>query len=75
MRAYSWFVLKRFTQDRQIGVAPDTSYHPIAKAPAGLAERPIVIGFGPGSRAIGTTPRKSRSSTSTPSAIRFEPGS
>src|SRR5436190_5761855 len=41
-------VLKRFEQDRQIGLAPDTAYHPIAKAPTDLAERPVVIGFGPG---------------------------
>jgi uncharacterized FAD-dependent dehydrogenase len=41
-------VLKRFAQDRQIGPAPDTAYHPVAKAPSNLAERPIVIGFGPG---------------------------
>ncbi len=33
-------VLKRFAQDRQIGLAPDTSYHPVAKAPTNLAERP-----------------------------------
>ena len=41
-------VLKRFAQDRQIGLAPDTSYRPVAKAPTDLAERPVVIGFGPG---------------------------
>ena len=41
-------VLKRFVRDRQISVAPDTSYHTVAKAPAALAERPLVIGFGPG---------------------------
>ena len=41
-------VLNRFAQDRQIGLAPDTSYRPVAKAPADLAERPVVIGFGPG---------------------------
>jgi uncharacterized FAD-dependent dehydrogenase len=41
-------VLARFAQDRQVGLAPDTTYHPVAKAPAALAERPIVIGFGPG---------------------------
>jgi uncharacterized FAD-dependent dehydrogenase len=41
-------VLERHSRDRQISVAPDTSYHPGARAPAGLAERPIVIGFGPG---------------------------
>ncbi len=40
-------VLKRFAHDRQIGPAPDTSYHPVAKAPPALAERPLVIGFGP----------------------------
>ncbi|HUQ09970.1 MAG TPA: NAD(P)/FAD-dependent oxidoreductase [Steroidobacteraceae bacterium] len=41
-------VLKRFANDRQVGLAPDTDYHPVAKAPAGLAERPLVVGFGPG---------------------------
>ncbi len=41
-------VLAKFARDRQIGVAPDTSYHVVAKAPAQLAERPLVIGFGPG---------------------------
>ncbi len=41
-------VLKRFVRDRQIGPAPDTTYHPVAKAPATLAERPLVVGFGPG---------------------------
>src|SRR6185295_2034191 len=29
-------------------VAPDTSYHPPAKAPAILNSRPLVVGFGPG---------------------------
>jgi len=41
-------VLKRLARDRQIGPAPDTSYHPVATAPANLAERPLVVGFGPG---------------------------
>ena len=41
-------VLKRLARDRQIGAAPDTTYHPVAKAPATLTERPLVIGFGPG---------------------------
>jgi uncharacterized FAD-dependent dehydrogenase len=41
-------VLRRFAKDRQISVAPDTSYHPVAKAPATLVERPVVVGFGPG---------------------------
>ncbi len=33
--------------DRQVSVAPDTSYHPVASAPATLVDRPLVIGFGP----------------------------
>jgi len=41
-------ILKRFARDRQIGPAPDTAYHTVAKAPATLEQRPIVIGFGPG---------------------------
>jgi uncharacterized FAD-dependent dehydrogenase len=41
-------VLKAFARDRQIGPAPDTTYHPVAQAPATLAERPLVVGFGPG---------------------------
>jgi uncharacterized protein len=40
-------VLQRFTRDRQVGVAPDTGYHPVAKAPAELKEQPLVVGFGP----------------------------
>jgi uncharacterized protein len=41
-------VIRRFERDRQISIAPDTSYHPVAKAPATIPERPLVIGFGPG---------------------------
>ena len=41
-------LLKRLAKDRQVGPAPDTTYHPVARAPSTLAERPIVIGFGPG---------------------------
>jgi uncharacterized protein len=41
-------VLKRFARDVQVKPAPDTSYHPVAKAPAKLKDRPLVIGFGPG---------------------------
>jgi uncharacterized FAD-dependent dehydrogenase len=41
-------ILKRFARDRQIGPAPDTTYHTVAKAAAALTERPLVIGFGPG---------------------------
>ena len=41
-------VLQRFARDAQVKPAPDTSYHPVAKAPATLQERPLVVGFGPG---------------------------
>ena len=41
-------VLKRFARDAQVKPAPDTSYHPVAKAPAALKDRPLVVGFGPG---------------------------
>ncbi len=40
-------VLARLATDRHVGLAPDTSYHPVAHAPAGLQERPLIIGFGP----------------------------
>jgi len=40
-------VLARFEKDQQIRTAPDTEYHPVATAPDGLTERPVVIGFGP----------------------------
>ncbi|MEE1925624.1 NAD(P)/FAD-dependent oxidoreductase [Pseudomonas sp. 148P] len=41
-------VLRRFADDHNVGVAPDVSYKPVGVAPAGgLAERPIVVGFGP----------------------------
>jgi uncharacterized FAD-dependent dehydrogenase len=40
-------VLQRFARDRQVGVAPDTAYKPVARAPAPLKERPLVVGFGP----------------------------
>ena len=40
-------VLKRFARDRQVSVAPDTSYHPVAQAPAQLKERPLIVGLGP----------------------------
>jgi len=41
-------VLARFGRDAQVKPAPDTSYHPVAQAPATLQERPLVVGFGPG---------------------------
>ncbi len=40
-------VLARCADDRHIGPAPDTAYHPVCTAPVQLAERPLVIGFGP----------------------------
>src|SRR5690606_41874435 len=40
-------VLDRFAGDAHVRPAPDTAYYPVAQAPAGLAERPIVVGFGP----------------------------
>jgi uncharacterized FAD-dependent dehydrogenase len=40
-------VLRRCAGDRNVGIAPDTAYHPVAHAPPALQERPLVIGFGP----------------------------
>ncbi len=40
-------LLAKFSKDPQIRPAPDTSYKFVAKAPAGLTERPLVIGLGP----------------------------
>jgi uncharacterized FAD-dependent dehydrogenase len=40
-------VLQRWARDRQVGVAPDTVYHPVAQAPSPLKERPLIVGFGP----------------------------
>ena len=40
-------LLARFSDDRHLSVAPDTTYQPAGHAPANLSERPIVIGFGP----------------------------
>ncbi|HSF77649.1 MAG TPA: hypothetical protein VLA38_03460, partial [Steroidobacteraceae bacterium] len=40
-------ILKRLAHDRKLGPAPDTSYHPVGRAPAGLRERPVIVGFGP----------------------------
>jgi len=40
-------VLATFSKDDQIRPAPDTSYKFVAKAPAQLTERPLVIGLGP----------------------------
>ncbi|MCC5873417.1 MAG: NAD(P)/FAD-dependent oxidoreductase [Gammaproteobacteria bacterium] len=40
-------VLARFADDPHVRPAPDTSYRPVARAPAGVTERPLIIGFGP----------------------------
>lgn len=40
-------VLDKFKDDRNVGPAPDISYHPVAAAPSGFSNRPLVIGFGP----------------------------
>jgi len=40
-------ILARFAQDPHVRLAPDTSYHFVARAPEHLASRPIVIGMGP----------------------------
>ena len=41
-------VLQRLVRDPHVRPAPDTRYYPVAQAPAGLTERPLVVGFGPG---------------------------
>ena len=40
-------VFKRLHGDRNISPTPDMAYKMVAQAPAGLSERPIVIGMGP----------------------------
>lgn len=40
-------LLSKFADDRNIGPAPDVTYKFVGQAPAGLQERPIVVGFGP----------------------------
>lgn len=40
-------LLSRFAKDHNVRLAPDTSYKYVAQAPAGLTERPIVVGMGP----------------------------
>ncbi|NGY05201.1 NAD(P)/FAD-dependent oxidoreductase [Solimonas terrae] len=40
-------VLAKFKDDRNVNPAPDVSYHPVAAAPAGFGNRPLVVGFGP----------------------------
>lgn len=40
-------VFKRLHGDRNVSPTPDMAYKVVAQAPAGLTERPIVIGMGP----------------------------
>lgn len=40
-------VLSKFSDDRHVAMAPDMRYKVVGKAPANLAERPVVVGFGP----------------------------
>ncbi|WP_135466184.1 NAD(P)/FAD-dependent oxidoreductase [Crenalkalicoccus roseus] len=40
-------VLRRHAGDRHLSPAPDTRYRHVARAPEGLARRPVVIGCGP----------------------------
>lgn len=40
-------VLAKFASDPKVGPTPDTSYRFVAHAPASLARRPIIVGFGP----------------------------
>jgi len=40
-------LLKKFRSDRHVARTPDMAYHFVGHAPENLAERPIVVGFGP----------------------------
>jgi uncharacterized protein len=40
-------ILERFAADPNVRPSPDTSYHPVARAPQSLRERPVIVGFGP----------------------------
>ena len=40
-------VLARLSGDPHVGPTTDMTYHPVAQAPAGFANRPVVVGFGP----------------------------
>ncbi|MEN0106662.1 MAG: FAD-dependent protein, partial [Pseudomonas sp.] len=40
-------LLSKFSDDRHLSVAPDTSYKFVGQAPEHLSERPLVVGFGP----------------------------
>ena len=40
-------IMERLAGDQNVRPAPDTTYHPVAQAPAALAYRPVIVGFGP----------------------------
>src|SRR5574343_912949 len=40
-------ILAKLADDKHVGPTPDTSYKFVAHAPAGLAERPLIMGMGP----------------------------
>jgi uncharacterized protein len=40
-------LLKKFRNDRHLVPTPDTAYQFVGHAPGNLAERPVVVGFGP----------------------------
>ncbi|WP_200916125.1 NAD(P)/FAD-dependent oxidoreductase [Jeongeupia sp. HS-3] len=40
-------LLKRFAKDRNVQTTPDMAYRFVAQAPANIAKRPLVVGFGP----------------------------
>jgi len=40
-------LLARHADDRHVQPTPDTTYHFVARAPAKIGHRPVVIGFGP----------------------------
>jgi len=40
-------LLAKFKKDPHVNLAPDTSYHFVAQAPANNTERPVIVGFGP----------------------------
>ncbi|MBP8182549.1 MAG: NAD(P)/FAD-dependent oxidoreductase [Rhodoferax sp.] len=40
-------LLQRIGTHPHIGPTPDMAYHLVGHAPAGLAERPVIVGFGP----------------------------
>ncbi|WP_341959530.1 NAD(P)/FAD-dependent oxidoreductase [Pseudomonas sp. RC10] len=40
-------LLTRLSHDKHVTLAPDVSYKVVGHAPADLAERPLVVGFGP----------------------------